>query len=59
MLYLCLKLEVLSGSKCAKMKREMRELFSSFLAVSHKNFHGPIPLALDVQYHLGFLLLCR
>lgn len=58
-LYLCLKLEVLFGSKCGKMRREMRELASSFLAVSHKNFHGPIPRVLDIQHSPGFLPLHR
>lgn len=56
MLYLCLKCEVLF---VRKMKRDMRELFYSFLAMRHKNIHGPIALVLDVQYHPGFLLLHR
>lgn len=54
-----LNLRFFLGSNCEKMKREMRELFYSFLAVRHKNIHVPIPLVLDVQYHPGFLLLCK
>lgn len=49
MWYLCLKLEGLFGPRCGKM-REMREQSPSFLAVSHENVHGPIPLVADVQY---------
>lgn len=54
-----LSLRFFLGSRCEKMKRKTRELFYSFLAVRHKNIHGPVPLVLDVQYHPGLLFLCK
>lgn len=54
-----LSLRFFLGFKCEEMKRKMRDLFYSFLAVRHKNIHGPVPLVLDVQYHTGLLFLCK
>lgn len=58
--YICvLNLRFFFGSKGEKMTRDVRELFYNFLAVRHKNIHGPIPLVPISQYHPGLLLLCK